>query len=113
LKQYPGTFLWVDPLRYTGAKRLQDDDDDDSNGGARNQEMDSRFSFFDLAWETPLLRCCSSLVVLLCDRSITWMSLETFSHGPETLGQALLCGDAEDGIDRDPLWIKSDLQRRS
>lgn len=87
-------------------------DDDDSNGGARNQEKDSRFTF-DLAWATTLLHCCSSLVVLLSYRSVTWISLETFSHGPETPGQALLCGDAEDGIDRDPLWIKSDLQRRS
>jgi hypothetical protein len=102
LKQYPGTFLCVDPLRYTGAERLQDNDDGDDNGGARNQEKDSRFTF-DLAWATTLLHCCSLLVVLLCYRSITWISLETFSHGPETLGRALLCGDAEDGIDRDPL----------
>jgi hypothetical protein len=78
LKQYPGTFICVDPFRYTGAERLQEDDDD-KHGRARNQEKDSRFTF-DLAWATTLLHCCSLLVVLLCYPPFIWISLETFSQ---------------------------------
>jgi hypothetical protein len=111
LEQYPGTFICIDPFRYTGAERLQEDDDD-KHGRARNQEKDSRFTF-DLAWATTLLRCCSSLVVLLCYRSTTGYHWKRSLIDTEAPGQVSLCREAGDGIDRDSVWIKSDLQRRS
>lgn len=74
LKRHPGTFFSVSILfdvpdcgsrALTDLQEEDDDDDDDKHGRARNQEKNSRFTF-DLAWATTLMRCCLSLVVVLC-----------------------------------------------
>lgn len=67
-------------FRIVGAERLQeddDDDDDDSNGGARNQEMDSRFSF---AISHGRRRCCAVDCRWSSCCANAWL-LETSSHG--------------------------------